>query len=193
MRCSSCLGTWPGARPDWTSRPRACWRSSQTWCAFRRSRRRPRERRVTPRRGRAPRGAGATAEGARGHRPLAVLTAARGEFDVMSVAHCRGRTCGAVRAGGVEIVNVHSPISRRRDVKTKPREGQSTCATAAARGSCSGDLNTPRKELPDGSVWTFARDRSGPPQARARRALGRRRIGADPARAERASSVHLLS
>jgi endonuclease/exonuclease/phosphatase family metal-dependent hydrolase len=24
-----------------------------------------------------------------------------------------------------------------------------------------GDLNTPRKELPDGTVWTFARDRYG--------------------------------
>ena len=99
-----------------------------------------------------------------GSRPLAVLTAARGELDVISVADVPWpERVLAARAGGIEIVNVHSPIS--------PKPGLAKVLTHEAvfrhlrDGSgprvVLGDLNTPRKELPDGSVWTFARDRSG--------------------------------
>ena len=94
----------------------------------------------------------------------------------------------AARAGGIEIVNVHSPIS--------PKPGLAKVLTHEAvfrhlrDGSgpriVLGDLNTPRKEHPDGSVWTFAREQVRPPPAGPRRALGRRRVRADPRpRAER--------
>jgi exonuclease III len=99
-----------------------------------------------------------------GSRPLAALTAARGELDVISVADVPWpERVLAARAGGIEIVNVHSPIS--------PKPGLAKVLTHEAvfrhlrHGSgprvVIGDLNTPRKELPDGSVWTFARDRYG--------------------------------
>ena len=130
-----------------------------------------------------------------GSRPLAALTAARGELDVISVADVPWpERVLAARAGGIEIVNVHSPIS--------PKPGLAKVLTHEAvfrhlrDGSgprvVLGDLNTPRKELPDGSVWTFARDRYGrlrpaptwrayfPSMGQKRRALDRRSNGADP-------------
>jgi exonuclease III len=64
---------------------------------------------------------------------------------------------------GVEVVNVHSPIS--------PKPGLAKVLTHEAvhahlaRGSgprlVCGDLNTPRREHPDGRVWTFARTQHG--------------------------------
>jgi exonuclease III len=69
----------------------------------------------------------------------------------------------AARAGGLEVVNVHSPIS--------PKPGLVKVLTHEAvfrhlRGGAGprivlGDLNTPRREHPDGSVWTFARTKTG--------------------------------
>lgn len=99
-----------------------------------------------------------------GSRPLAVLTAAREPLDVRPVADVPWpERVLATRAGPLEIVNVHSPIS--------PKPGLVKVLTHEAvwrhlrEGSgpriVLGDLNTPRKELPDGSVWTFARDRHG--------------------------------
>jgi exonuclease III len=99
-----------------------------------------------------------------GSRPLAVLTAARGPIEAVVVEgvpwHERVL---AVRAGALEVVNVHSPIS--------PKPGLAKVLTheavfrhlAAGSGprAVLGDLNTPRREHPDGSVWTFARDRHG--------------------------------
>lgn len=69
----------------------------------------------------------------------------------------------AARFGGLEVVNLHSPISSRPDlVKVITHEA---VHEHLARGSgprlVCGDLNTPRREHPDGRVWTFARDRSG--------------------------------
>jgi exonuclease III len=99
-----------------------------------------------------------------GSRPLAVLTAARGALAVVPVEDVPWpERVLAARADGVEVVNVHSPIS--------PKPGLAKVLTHEAvfrhlqAGSgprvALGDLNTPRKELPDGSVWTFARDRYG--------------------------------
>ncbi len=99
-----------------------------------------------------------------GSRPLAVLTAARGELDVRPVAEVPWpERVLAVQAGTLEIVNVHSPIS--------PKPGLAKVLTHEAvfrhlrSGSgprvVLGDLNTPRKEHSDGSVWTFARSRNG--------------------------------
>jgi endonuclease/exonuclease/phosphatase family metal-dependent hydrolase len=99
-----------------------------------------------------------------GSRPLAVLTAAREPLDVRLVADVPWpERVLATRTGPLEIVNVHSPIS--------PKPGLVKVLTHEAvwrhlrDGSgpriVLGDLNTPRKEHPDGIVWTFARDRYG--------------------------------
>jgi exonuclease III len=99
-----------------------------------------------------------------GSRPLAVLTAAREPVDPVPLDDVPWpERVLAVRAHGVEVVNVHSPIS--------PKPGLAKVLTHEAvfrhlsAGSgpriVLGDLNTPRREHPDGSVWTFARDRNG--------------------------------
>ncbi len=99
-----------------------------------------------------------------GSRPLAVLTAAREPPSVVEVDGVPWpERVLAVRAGPLEVVNVHSPIS--------PKPGLAKVLTHEAvfrhlsAGSgpriVLGDLNTPRREHPDGSVWTFARDRYG--------------------------------
>jgi exodeoxyribonuclease III len=97
-------------------------------------------------------------------RPLAVLTAARDPVELVPVEDVPWpERVLAARVGTLEIVNVHSPIS--------PKPGLAKVLTheavfrhvAVGTGPriVLGDLNTPRKELSDGSVWTFARTRSG--------------------------------
>jgi exonuclease III len=99
-----------------------------------------------------------------GSRPLAALTASRLPLEVLAVGDVPWpERVLSVRAGGLEVVNVHSPIS--------PKPGLAKVLTheavfrhlAAGSGPrmVLGDLNTPRREHPDGSVWTFARDRYG--------------------------------
>jgi exodeoxyribonuclease-3 len=64
----------------------------------------------------------------------------------------------------VEVVNVHSPISPAPDLaKVRTHEALAAYllhAPAMPRILC-GDLNTPRRELPDGDVLTFAHDSAG--------------------------------
>ena len=99
-----------------------------------------------------------------GSRPLAVLTAAREPAEVVPVDDVPWpERVLAVRVGALEVVNVHSPISPKPGlVKVLTHEAVFR-HIAAGDGPriVLGDLNTPRKELPDGSVWTFARDRYG--------------------------------
>jgi hypothetical protein len=61
--------------------------------------------------------------------------------------------------GDVEVVNVHSPISQSPDL-AKVRTHEALSAYLAAPGAgpriLCGDLNTPRRELLDGEVLTFA-------------------------------------
>jgi exonuclease III len=99
-------------------------------------------------------------------RPLGVLTAARGSLQLAPVAGVPWpeRVLAVRLEDGLEVVNVHSPIS--------PKPGLAKVLTHEAvfrhlvegaghpRLLC-GDLNTLRREHPDGSVWTFARTRSG--------------------------------
>jgi exodeoxyribonuclease III len=66
--------------------------------------------------------------------------------------------------GDVEVVNLHSPISPAPDL-AKVRTHEAVAAYLAhapprARVLC-GDLNTPRRELPDGEILTFAHDSAG--------------------------------
>ena len=65
--------------------------------------------------------------------------------------------------GDVEVVNLHSPISPAPElakVRTHESVAEYLAAPAGSRVLC-GDLNTPRRELPDGSVLTFAHDSAG--------------------------------
>jgi len=68
------------------------------------------------------------------------------------------------RIGDVVVVNLHSPISPAPDLaKVKTHEAVAAHLAEPAPGPriLCGDLNTPRRELPDGEVLTFAHDSSG--------------------------------
>jgi exodeoxyribonuclease-3 len=107
-----------------------------------------------------------TGGGPRGRR-LAVLTAAREPFEV--VGGINGvpwpeRALVIRLEDGFELVNVHSPISQTPGlVKVETHEAVHAYLRDRAEAACAlcGDLNTPRREHPDGRVWTFARDRYG--------------------------------
>jgi exonuclease III len=100
-------------------------------------------------------------------RPLAVLTASRSSLHPVLVEGVpwRERVLAVHLSDGTEIVNAHSPISTKPDL-AKVRTHEAVHRHLAdeppghARILC-GDLNTPRKEHADGTVWTFARDRYG--------------------------------
>jgi exodeoxyribonuclease-3 len=70
--------------------------------------------------------------------------------------------CG--RLGDVEIVNLHSPIAPAPEL-AKVRTHEAVAAYLARPGAgqriLCGDLNTPRRELPDGDVMTFASTSAG--------------------------------
>ena len=98
-------------------------------------------------------------------RPLGVLIAARSELRTVPVPDVPWpeRVLAARLEDGVEVVNVHSPISPKpglAKVLTHEAVFRHMLAGSGARLVC-GDLNTPRREHPDGSVWTFARTRNG--------------------------------
>jgi endonuclease/exonuclease/phosphatase family metal-dependent hydrolase len=93
-----------------------------------------------------------------------VLTASRNPLEVVPVAHVPWpERVLAVRAGSLEVVNVHSPVSPKPDLaKVRTHEAVfEHLRSGAGPRVVLGDLNTPRKEHRDGSVWTFARDRYG--------------------------------
>jgi exonuclease III len=99
-----------------------------------------------------------------GSRPLAVLTAAREPLDVAPVGGVPWpERVLAARSGELELVNVHSPISAKPGlVKVETHEAVFRhLAVGSGPRVVLGDLNTPRREHADGSVWTFARDRYG--------------------------------
>ena len=99
-----------------------------------------------------------------GSRPLAVLTASRIRAEVVPVADVPWQErVLAARAGPLEVVNVHSPISPKPELaKVRTHEAVfEHLRSGAGPRVVLGDLNTPRREHADGSVWTFARDRNG--------------------------------
>jgi exodeoxyribonuclease-3 len=101
-----------------------------------------------------------------GRRALGVLTAAREPLARLApppdVPWPERVLCCAL--GDVEVVNLHSPISPAPDL-AKVRTHEALFAHLAGHGGgpriLCGDLNTPRRELPDGEVLTFAHDSSG--------------------------------
>lgn len=101
-------------------------------------------------------------------RPLGVLTAAKSGLSVESVEGVpwpeRVLAVRVAALGGLEVVNLHSPVSPKPELaKVRTHEavfGHLASGAERPRLLC-GDLNTPRREHPDGTVWTFARTRTG--------------------------------
>jgi exodeoxyribonuclease III len=97
-------------------------------------------------------------------RRLSVLTAARiplAERPIEAVPWPERAL--ATQIDGLHLVNLHSPISPKPNlVKVRTHEALHAhlAAGTGPRALC-GDLNTPRREHPDGRVWTFARTRHG--------------------------------
>lgn len=100
-----------------------------------------------------------------GRRRLSVLTAAREPLRRLpspDVPWPERLLC--CRLGDVEIVNLHSPISPAPElakVRTHEAVAAYLTSTVSPRRVLCGDLNTPRRELPDGDVLTFAHDSAG--------------------------------
>lgn len=98
-------------------------------------------------------------------RRLAVLTAARqplNERDIDGDLPWPERVL-ATETNGLHLVNFHSPISPKPDlVKIRTHEAlHAHLASLKGPAALTGDLNTPRREHPDGRVWTFARTSRG--------------------------------
>jgi exonuclease III len=71
-------------------------------------------------------------------------------------------TALAGRVAGIELHTVHVPNAANGEIK--PRTLAAVRSGLAGRTGprvLCGDLNTPRRELPDGAVWSFARDGRG--------------------------------
>jgi exonuclease III len=101
---------------------------------------------------------------ARRDRPLLALVASRSEQEPMEVEGLPWpERVLASRIDGLEVVDVHSPISSRPNlVKVLTHEAvHRHLADGHGPRLVCGDLNTPRREHPDGRVWTFARSRTG--------------------------------
>jgi exonuclease III len=100
-----------------------------------------------------------------GRRELGVLTAARAalrRLPTPDVPWPERILCCAVE--GIEIVNLHSPIAPAPGLaKIRTHEAVAAYLEAEPRSPriLCGDLNTPRRELPDGEVLTFAHDSAG--------------------------------
>jgi exonuclease III len=98
-------------------------------------------------------------------RPLGVLTAAREPFTEVEIPGLPWpERVLAVRLGGGEIVNVHSPVSPSpglAKVLTHEAVFAHLAAPAPHPRIVCGDFNTPRREKPDRTIWTFARTQHG--------------------------------
>ena len=69
----------------------------------------------------------------------------------------------AARSGGIEVHVVHVPNAANGTIKPETLAAMRAGLAARSDGpvvAC-GDWNTPRRELPDGTVWSFARDGKG--------------------------------
>ncbi|HEY2718358.1 MAG TPA: endonuclease/exonuclease/phosphatase family protein [Solirubrobacteraceae bacterium] len=100
-------------------------------------------------------------------RRLSVLSAARAPLGRLELPGLPWpeRALAARLPDGCEVLNLHSPTSSKPKL-AKVRMHEAVFAHLAVsaprrlRLLC-GDFNTPRKEHPDGTIWTFARDRYG--------------------------------
>jgi exonuclease III len=114
-------------------------------------------------------------------RRLAVLVAAREPLRVLAPVPglpWPERAVAVRLAGEVELVAVHSPISPSPDLaKVRTHEALYAYLRGRERVVLCGDLNTPRRDLPDGTVLTFAHESDG----RLRPARGERWAAAERA------------
>ena len=113
-------------------------------------------------------------------RRLAVLTAAREPLERIPLPDDLPwpERAVAVDLHGAVLLNVHSPISPSPDLaKVLTHEALYAWARELDRAILVGDLNTPRRTLPDGSVLTFAHDTKG----RVREERGERWVAAERA------------
>ena len=113
-------------------------------------------------------------------RRLAVLTAARDALDPLDPIPDLPWPERAVAAtvNGIEILNIHSPISPSPNLaKVLTHEALFAYARDRERIVLCGDLNTPRRDLADGDVLTFAHDTKG----RVREERGERWVAAEKA------------
>ena len=99
-------------------------------------------------------------------RLLGVLVAARGPLERLAppVDAPWPERVLCCRLGDIEIVNLHSPIAPAPELaKVRTHEAIAAYLTTRPPGPrvLCGDLNTPRRELPDGDVLTFAHDSAG--------------------------------
>ncbi|MGH2909479.1 MAG: endonuclease/exonuclease/phosphatase family protein [Solirubrobacteraceae bacterium] len=97
-------------------------------------------------------------------RPLLTLVASRWTQEVVAVDGLRWpERVLATRLVGLEVVDVHSPISPKPGLAKVLTHEAVHAHLRKARGPrlVCGDLNTPRREHADGRIWTFARDRYG--------------------------------
>jgi exodeoxyribonuclease-3 len=101
-------------------------------------------------------------------RRLGVVIAARSPLERIVSAHVPWpERLLSVRVGGRRpflVHNLHSPISQKPD-RVKVRTHRALAAWVASSQDLPqivvGDLNTPRRERPDGTTWSFARDSRG--------------------------------
>jgi exonuclease III len=101
-------------------------------------------------------------------RRLGVLIASRTPLEVVASAHppWPERLLSARVAGEVTYIvhSLHSPISQKPD-HVKLRTHRAVHAHLARPHALpqllAGDLNTPRREFPDGTTWSFARTAAG--------------------------------
>jgi exodeoxyribonuclease III len=101
-------------------------------------------------------------------RRLGVLIAARAPLEVITSAHPpwpeRLLSARVHHDRPFELHNLHSPISQKPD-RVKLRTHRAVSAHLSRPHELAqllvGDLNTPRRELPDGQVWSFARTAGG--------------------------------
>jgi exonuclease III len=102
---------------------------------------------------------------AEGRRALGTLTASRTPLEPLPPPEVPWpeRVLACATSDGVEVVNLHSPIAPAPDL-AKIRTHEAVAAYLRHRDGPAilcGDLNTPRRELPDGDVLTFAHDSAG--------------------------------
>ena len=95
-------------------------------------------------------------------RRLAVLLAAHGLEPAPPPEVERPESVQAGTVGGVLVVCAHVPNAANGWVKAETLQALGDhLAAASGPRVLAGDLNTPRKEHADGTVWTFARDGRG--------------------------------
>ena len=109
-------------------------------------------------------GAADPARAPAGRRRTGVLLAARAPLEPLPglLPVPWPETALAARVDGIELHTVHVPNAANGEIK--PRTLAAVRAGLAARNGprvLCGDLNTPRRETPDGTVWSFARDGRG--------------------------------